>query len=151
MFRLWESLCMSVCERNSVCVCVCVCVCPSLAWLASSRLERMDHTDGWQRSTTAWLPLFSPSPSLLLLAASSSTPPLSLSSLFFFTSSSFLPPPILYLYFYYFFFVISSVTLHPSSSLYVPDPHGRRAPGCHPLSAFPLSSHALPATDCHLK
>lgn len=60
MFHLWELLCMSVCELK-VCVlertCVCVCVCPSLAWLASSRLERMDHTDAWQCSTTAWLPL----------------------------------------------------------------------------------------------
>lgn len=66
-------------------LCVRVCVCPSLAWLASSGLERMDHTDGWQRSTTAWLPL-----SLFLLHSFARCLVSYTSSLLsFFTSSSF--------------------------------------------------------------
>lgn len=107
-----------------MCMCVCMCVCPSFAWLASSRLERMDHTDAWQGSTTAWLPLFyrlllSFSP---LLAASSLTnsPP------HFFFISLLLPPMRVFIF-------LSSL---PPSFPFIPNPHGRRASGCHPLSTF---------------
>lgn len=119
-------------------LCVRVCVCPSLAWLASSGLERMDHTDGWQRSTTAWLPL-----SLFLLHSFARCLVSYTSSLLsFFTSSSFpsFPPFSSVLY-----SLLSSFSLLPTSSPFIPDPHGRRAFGCHPLS------HALPASDCNVK
>lgn len=117
-------------------VCARVCVCPSLAWLASSGLERMDHTDGWQRSTTAWLPL-----SLFLLHSFAHCLVSYTSSLFLLFSPRrrfpLFPPSVLFLF--------SSFSLLPTSSPFIPDPHGRRAFGCHPLS------HALPASDCNVK
>lgn len=119
-------------------VCARVCVCPSLAWLASSGLERMDHTDGWQRSTTAWLPL-----SLFLLHSFARCLVSYTSSLlsFFHLIIVSLFSPLQFC----FYSLLSSFSLLPTSSPFIPDPHGRRAFGCHPLS------HALPASDCNVK
>lgn len=133
MYHLWD-LC--------ICVYAIVCVCPSLAWLASFRLERMDHTDGWQNSMIAWLPPFLLLSSAHYLVTNTS----SLVSVFHFFLYSLPVFPIL-------------TILSPPSFFFLPPSFYTRPPvvdgrfGCHPLSTFPhkpcSASFRLPPEIIH--
>lgn len=126
MYHLWELLCISVCLWKCVCVCVPF---PCLACFLQA------GTHGPHRQLAALhdslAPPFSLSPSLLY---SLPRPPHLLSCFCF----SLLP---LFTPFFSFFksdFIISPLLLlFCLSSRFIPDPRGRRASGCHPLSAFP--------------
>lgn len=118
---------------------LCVCVCVPFPCLASFLRA---GTHGPHRRLAALhdslAPPFPLSPSLLC-----SLPRLLhlLSPLFFHLIIVSLFSPLQFC----FYSLLSSFSLLPTSSPFIPDPHGRRAFGCHPLS------HALPASDCNVK